>query len=61
MGCNQTCKLLHSKEKQKTINRIEENIHKWCDWQGLNFKIYKTAHIIQQQQKTTQLKNGQTT
>ena len=28
MGRNQTCKLLHSKEKKKTINRIEENIYK---------------------------------
>ena len=31
MGHNQTCKLMHSKEKQKTIYRMGENIYKRCD------------------------------
>ena len=39
MGCNQTLKFLHSKGNhkptEKTTYRMGENIHKWCNWQGL--------------------------
>ena len=45
MGPNQTYKLLHSKGNYKqngeTTYRMEENISKWCDQQGLISKIYK--------------------
>ena len=54
MGPNQTYKLLHSKgnykQNEKTY-RLGENICKWCEWQGLNFKSMSTAHTVQQQQK----------
>ena len=38
---------------------MEENICKWCDWQGLNFQNIQTIHITQwqQQQQNTPIKN----
>ena len=60
---NQTYKLLHSKgnhkQNEKPTYRMGENICKWCDWQGLNSKIYK--QVIQLNNKTTQSKNVQKT
>ena len=44
-------------EAKKTINkmmttyRMEENICKWCNRQGLNFHHIQTAHTTQQQQQ----------
>ena len=53
MGPNQTQKLLHSKgshkENEKTTYRIGKNIHKKCDWQGINFKNIQTAQTAQHQ------------
>ena len=28
---------------------MEENICKWCDWQGIEFQNMQTAHRTQQQ------------
>ena len=67
MGLNQTYKLLHSKgnhkQNEKTTYGTEENICKWCDWQGLNFQNIQTAHttLKQEQKQITQSKNGQKT
>ena len=36
---------------------MEENICKWCDWQGLNFQNIQTAHTVQYKKKI-QSKNG---
>ena len=57
MGPNQTYRLSHSKgnhrPNEKIAYRMEENICKQCDSQGLNFQNIQTAHttITQQQQK----------
>ena len=66
MGLNQTYKVLHSKgnnkQNKKTAYRLEENIYKQCDWQGLNFQNRQTACTTQQQEnQTTQSKNWQNT
>ena len=48
------------RQNEKTIYELGENICKWCDQQGLNFQNTQRALTIQQQQQqTTQLKNGQ--
>ena len=57
MGPNQTYKLLHSKnhkQNEKTTHRMEENICKQWNSQGINFQNTHTAHTTQQQQKQTQ-------
>ena len=45
MQPNQTYKLLHSegkdKQNEKTTYGVGENISKWCNRQGLNYKTYK--------------------
>ena len=50
MGPNETYKLLHSKgshkQNEKTTYGLRENICKWCDWQGPNFKNIQTAPTI---------------
>ena len=55
--------VLHSKgdyeQNEKTTYILGENICKLCDWQGLSFQNIQTPHIMQQQQNTTQSKNGQ--
>ena len=55
MGPKQTYKLLYSKgnhkQNEKAAYRMGENIHKWCNWQGLNFQNTQTAHTTQQHQK----------
>ena len=41
---------------------MEENIWKWCDWQGLNFQNIQTAHKVQyQKNKQSNQKMGQKT
>ena len=50
MGHNQTQRLLHSKgnhkQSKKTTRRMEENICKWYDWQGISFQNLPTAHVL---------------
>ena len=61
MGPNQTYKLLHSKnhkQNEKTTHRMEENICKQCNSQGINVQNTHTAHMTQQQQKQTHKKTG---
>ena len=48
------------KQDEKTTYGMGENICKLCDRQGINFQNIQTAHTTQQQ-KETQLKNGQKT
>ena len=50
---NKQYKLLHSewkhKQNEKTTYGLGENVHKRCDWQGLNSQNIKTAHTTQPQ------------
>ena len=52
MGSNQTYKLLHSngnhKQSEKTTYIMGENIFKWSNQQGFNFRNTQTAHTTQQ-------------
>ena len=40
------------KQNKKTTHRIEENICKWCDRQGINLQNLQTAHAAQYQKQT---------
>ena len=59
-----TQNLLHSKGKhkqnEKTAHKMEENIYKWCDQQGISLQNLQLVqlYIIR---ITTQLKNKQKT
>ena len=48
------------KQNEKTTYGMEENIHKWWDWQGLNFQGILTAHTTQQQHQKKQNTHTQT-
>ena len=53
MGCNQTCKLLHSKEKQKTINRIEAMLEEVIAWNLSKLTVEtKLSHNIKNPNRT---------
>ena len=43
------CSKGNHNQNKKTTYRMEENICKWWDWQGLNFQNVHTAHTSQQQ------------
>ena len=51
MGPNETYKLLFNngnhKQNEKATYGLAENIYKWCNQQGLNFKNIQTTHTTQ--------------
>ena len=42
------------KPNEKKTEGLGENIHKWCDWQGLDFQNIQTAHTTQYPKKLKQ-------
>ena len=48
MEPNQTYKLFSFQQNEKTNHGMGENICKWCDQQGVNIQVIKTAHTTQQ-------------